>query len=381
MSNTRDFLEFFAGGGMARLGLAGDFECVFANDFDHQKARVYRDNFGESHFVEADIATLSAADLPAADLAWASSPCQDVSLAGNRQGLRAKRSGAFWLFWALLRDLSRTGRSPSVVVLENVLGLLTSNGGDDFNAVIDAFVRLGYRCGVLDIDAADFVPQSRRRLFLICAHGDCVEQYATNQNGYGHSQASLAAEDALPATLKSKWVRWHLPTPQPRYITLVDVLEQDLPANAWRTEHDCEALLEQMTPAHRDRVYVACESGQFHVGAVYRRVRNGVSRPEVRYDGLAGCLRTLKGGSSRQLLLVSEHGQVKLRGLTGREAARLMGLADDYRLPEKITAATNLAGDGVCVPLVRWLSQNLLKPLANAAMPYQQSQFRLKTPI
>ncbi len=83
----RTFLEFFAGGGMARLGLGRGWRCLFANDLDPAKCAAYRANFGGEELVEADIAGLSARDLPAAraDLAWASFPCQDLSLAGARR--------------------------------------------------------------------------------------------------------------------------------------------------------------------------------------------------------------------------------------------------------------------------------------------------------
>ncbi|NEX94953.1 DNA cytosine methyltransferase, partial [Caulobacter sp. 17J65-9] len=103
------------------------------------------------------------------------------------------------------------------------------------------------------------------------------------------------------------------------------------------------------------------------VGALYRRVRveHGVraQRAEVRFDGLAGCLRTPAGGSSRQFIVVVENGAVRARLLTPREAARLMGLPDDYRLPAATTAALKVAGDGVAVPVVRALAAQVLEPL------------------
>ena len=97
------------------------------------------------------------------------------------------------------------------------------------------------------------------------------------------------------------------------------------------------------------------------------RPRIGVSAcllgAEVRFDGLAGCLRTPRGGSSRQAIVVVEDGRVRSRLLSSREAARLMGLPDSYRLPATATAALHVAGDGVAVPVVRWLAAELLEPL------------------
>jgi DNA (cytosine-5)-methyltransferase 1 len=92
-----------------------------------------------------------------------------------------------------------------------------------------------------------------------------------------------------------------------------------------------------------------------------------VQRAEARFDGLAGCLRTPAGGSSRQLLMFVQGRSVRSRLLSPREAARLMGAPDHYPLPEGHTAGLHLLGDAVCVPAVRWLSQHLLAPLAGAA--------------
>ncbi|HEX7758009.1 MAG TPA: DNA cytosine methyltransferase, partial [Caulobacteraceae bacterium] len=75
------------------------------------------------------------------------------------------------------------------------------------------------------------------------------------------------------------------------------------------------------------------------------------------------CLRTPRGGSSRQTLLVVQDGAVRSRLISPREAARLMGLPETYHLPQKTTAALMVAGDGVAVPVVRWLAQTVLEPL------------------
>ena len=123
-----------------------------------------------------------------------------------------------------------------------------------------------------------------------------------------------------------------------------------------------------MSPRQIAQVDVRRRAGGRHVGALFRRIRteNGVKvqRAEVRFDGLAGCLRTPAGGSSRQTLLIVEDGTVRSRLIAPREAARLMGLPDDYPLPTSQTAALHLLGDGVASPVVRWLSEHLLAPLA-----------------
>ena len=102
------------------------------------------------------------------------------------------------------------------------------------------------------------------------------------------------------------------------------------------------------------------------VGTVYRRTREGRQRAEARFDGISGCLRTPAGGSSRQTVLVVERRKVRTRLLTAREAARLMGVPDDYPLPPRYNDAYHLFGDGLAVPVVSYLERELLRPLVSS---------------
>jgi DNA (cytosine-5)-methyltransferase 1 len=153
-SKRLGFYEFFSGGGMARLGLGRRWECLFANDSCQKKARAYRSNFnGAPELTVGDVGRLSTADLPGKpSLVWASFPCQDLSLAGNGAGLKGERSGTFWPFWRLMETLIREGRGSPLIVLENVVGAITSNGGRDFRAILQAVSGAGYRVGALVIN-------------------------------------------------------------------------------------------------------------------------------------------------------------------------------------------------------------------------------------
>jgi DNA (cytosine-5)-methyltransferase 1 len=127
-----------------------------------------------------------------------------------------------------------------------------------------------------------------------------------------------------------------------------------------------------MSPLHQRKVALAKASGRRTVGAIYRRTRadergGSLQRAEVRFDGISGCLRTPAGGSSRQSILVVEGRSIRSRLLSPREAARLMGLPDSYKLPENYNEAYHLAGDGVAVPVVRFLAEQLLEPLLGGA--------------
>lgn len=364
------FYEFFCGGGLSRLGLEGEFSCAFANDIDPAKARAYRAAFGGNLLREDDVWKLLPADLPGrAALAWASFPCQDLSLAGARRGLAAPRSGAFWGFHRLIEKLAQERRAPDVLALENVTGLLSSHGGADFAALVHALDALGYRAGALEIDAALFTPQSRPRLFIVAARNAPAHLMTAGPSAPFHSPALRGVVARLPEALRKHFVWWRLEAPPKRNARLADLLDDDAHVT-WQSDTQTAKLLAQMSPLQRARVEALRESGRREVGAVFRRIRieqgARVQRAEARFDGVAGCLRTPAGGSSRQLLLFVEGESVRSRLLTPREAARLMGVPDHHPLPNGQTAALHLVGDGVCVPAVRWLSQQLLAPLAGA---------------
>ena len=368
---SRTFYEFFAGGGMARLGLGPGWDCAFANDFDPVKAATYRANFADArdHFHEGDVWKLSAADLPGrADLAWASSPCQDFSLAGARAGLAGGRSSAFFGFWRLIEGLVAEGRAPRTIVIENVSGLLTSHGGRDFAALGEALAAQGYGFGALEIDASAFLPQSRPRVFVIATR-EPPPAALVGESPF-HSRTVKAAAAGLPTELARRWIWWRLAASAPRNTDLAALLEADREV-AWHSAERTGRWLELMAPLHRARLDAALSRSQRSVGAVYRRMRveggRRVQRAEGRFDGLAGCLRTPRGGSSRQVIVVVEAGRARTRLLSPREAARLMGLPDSYRLPPAATAALHVAGDGVAVPVVRWLADQLLEPLLGGA--------------
>jgi DNA (cytosine-5)-methyltransferase 1 len=360
------FYEFFAGGGMARIGLGEGWACAFANDFDPVKAATYRSNFADAaqHLHEGDVWRIEPEQLPGqADLAWASSPCQDFSLAGGRAGLAGGRSSAFFGFWRLVQALGAEGRSPRTVVIENVGGLLTSHGGADFTALCRALSDQGYRFGALEIDAGAFTPQSRPRVFVIATRDPAPPDLTGGEAFRG--PAVRAARDRLPGELRAAWIDWRLALPPVRNTRLADLLQPDAEV-PWRSEAQTAALLAQMSPLHRQRLDAASAGGRV-VASVFRRTRAGVPMAEIRLDGTAGCLRTPRGGSSRQMILVAEGGEVRSRLLTGREGARLMGLSDDYQLPKSQTGALHVVGDGVCVPVVRWLADGLLEPLLRGA--------------
>jgi DNA (cytosine-5)-methyltransferase 1 len=358
-------LEFFAGIGLARVGLErAGFMVTWANDREPAKRAMYEANFGEfpSHrFVLADIRSIRGSDLPGdASLAWASSPCTDLSLAGNRDGLGGSESGTFWEFIRILGEMGPS--APPVAVVENVVGLATSRSGQDLAAAVRALNVLGYSADVLAIDARRFVPQSRPRLFVVAAKSPPPSSEVTSELR-PHWLAGVFGDQSL------RTHRAELPPPPPLLTSgFGPFYTEDLPAGdpRWWEPARVEAFTRSLSPAQAERLAELRRSPGVKFRTAYRRTREGKAVWEVRPDDIAGCLRTARGGSSKQAVVRLGEGSLRVRWMTPRECARLMG-AGDYPLG---AVSTNQAlfgfGDAVAVPVVEWLAANYLMPLVTA---------------
>lgn len=353
-------LDFFAGSGLVTHSLSPYFKVIWANDISEQKAQVYAHNHDEGHFYLADINDLAGEDLPAVDLSWASFPCQDLSLAGYGEGIHGKRSGLVWQWLHLMESMND---SPDILVAENVEGLISSSNGENYLALHKELVRMGYRAGAVHLNAYKWVPQSRPRIFVIAVK-QCINipaELKSKQATWLHTASIARVAENL-----QNWVWWNIPKPEKRNADLTDIIEWNAPVN---TQEKTDQLLSMLSEKHR----VALGNLDNIAVPGYKRTRYGEQRLELRFDGIAGCLRTPKGGSSRQVLVLKKNGIVNTRLLTARETARLMGAPDDYWLPESYNDAYMAMGDAVAVPVVHYLAEHLLAPLAEAVRE-QRSQ-------
>lgn len=356
--------EFFAGIGLVRLALeAQGWRVVFANDIDPDKLEMYAKNFGREDFQLGDIHKLAARDLPDCDLFTASFPCNDLSIAGAWEGLNGKESSAFWGLVRLLTDLGE--RRPGMVMLENVVGFLQSRGGQDFETALLALNKLGYTADAFILNAVHWVPQSRARLFVVARADDGRER-----NPF--AMESDTRPDALFEFINlHQNIRWdirelpRLPRPRAR---LKDVL-QDLPNDDshWWSRDRAEYLFGQFSDRHLMAARLMMGQKAWQYATVFRRVRKGRSMAELRTDGIAGCLRTPRGGSGRQILFKAGMGRYQVRLLTARECARLQGVPDSYTIDGiALNQALFGFGDAVCVPAIEWIAKNYLNPVAAA---------------
>jgi DNA (cytosine-5)-methyltransferase 1 len=348
------FLEFFAGSGLVAEGLKGYFKAAWANDISERKAAVYYANQGKRHFVLGSIADIKGKDLPEAPLAWASFPCQDLSLAGLSKGIHGSRSG---LVWEWLRVIDEMPIRPPVLVAENVSGLVSAAKGEHYRTLHNALTERGYNCGAILLDAARWIPQSRPRIFIIAVDAKITIPKTLIRDNPGWLQGDSIPKAAIG--LKN-YIWWNMPEPSSRKKQLKDIIEWDAPFASGEYESHNISLI---APHHAEVLKKIPESETPFVVPGYKRTRNGKQVLELRFDNTAGCLRTPGGGSSKQQLIFKYNNNLRIRLLTVREAARLMGAPDKYLLPGNYNDGYMAMGDAVAVPVVKWLAKYLLDPL------------------
>jgi DNA (cytosine-5)-methyltransferase 1 len=254
-------------------------------------------------------------------------------------------------------------RRPPLVMLENVVGFLMSHGGRDLEQALLALNELGYAVDAFILNAVHWVPQSRARLFVVAKHHNSDERSA------------LAMESEVrPAPLfefinTHQNVRWdirklpRLPRSRKRLADIVEDLPDD--DGHWWSQERIDYFLAQMSANHDLRAKLMLTGKHFTYATAFRRVRNGRSMAELRTDGIAGCLRTPRGGSGRQILLKAGRGRSQVRLLTARECARLQGVPDSYPIEVPLNQALFGFGDAVCVPAVSWIARHYLDVIAD----------------
>lgn len=346
-------LDFFAGSGLVAEGLKDFFQTIWANDVCKKKAKVFCANHPEVKFDPGSIENIHGKDVPAAILSWGSFPCQDLSLAGNMEGLSSSRSG---LVWQWLRVMDELSIKPPLAVAENVVGLVSAAQGEHYRKLHNALIERGYKVGAVILDASHWVPQSRKRVFVVAVDGrTSTEQFETDHPIWCHPTTIIRAADKL-----KNWVWWNLPKPKDRKTKLDDVIDFNAACDdPERREH----LLSLIPEKHRKEMMLTVKNGK-NVFPGYKRIRHGRQVLELRFDGMAGCLRTPEGGSSRQFLVIKDDSSIKTRLLMVKEAAALMGVRKSYKIPGTYNDGYRAMGDAVAVPVSRYLAKKLLFPLA-----------------
>lgn len=365
-------IEFFSGIGLARAGMKkAGIQTVWANDIDETKCALYSAQWGDTDLVCKNVFDIDPDTVPAANIAWASSPCTDLSLAGKRDGLvDGPESSAFFGFVKVIEGMG--DRKPEALVLENVCGLASSHGGADFRMVVEAFNSLGYSVDAFELNARRWLPQSRPRMFVVGLldplDGGAIDtSLRPDKLSWIHSDESLITHVT--------------PLPEaPRlmaggFTEIVERLSDD--DLRWWNEERTKKFIESLSVTQRLRFDRLGECEAFVARTAYRRMRNGVPVWELRDDDIAGCLRTARGGSSKQAVVVFEGGSTRIRWMTGVEYAKLQG-ADDFKLDGFRESNVQYAfGDAVAVPVVRWLMRAAVIPAIDARVKVRNTRIAI----
>src|SRR5665213_298826 len=367
-SQKRTVADFFAGIGLVSMGLGrAGWKTVYALDYDKDKAAAYTNHFGNGHYHTKDIAKTNGADVPNVVLAHASVPCTDLSVAGARRGLRKGQSSSFWHFPRILREMKKR---PPFVLLENVEGLLAPDEGNDLRSILHELNELGYYVDLLRIDASHFVPQSRVRLFMIGTNESVVGRFPQNASTQAQQMKNSNArpQKIIDYISKNSDLRWYfhkLPNLPSRDASLEDIIDHDA---EWWIKERSRYLYSQMHKRQQKLVNKKKNARSYSYFTAFRRmrIRDGKSQStaELRMDGIAGCLRTPKGGSAKQIIVRVGKGRFDARLLNEKEVARLMG-AEDFRINPDLSSNQVLYGfgDAVCVSVLEWIGTHYLNPL------------------
>ncbi len=338
----------------------------YANDVKRFKRDMYRENFPRGHFDLRDVREVKGADIPSVDLATASFPCMDLSLAGRRRGLAGEHSGLFWQFSRVIQEMGV--RRPEFTLVENVPSFLTSKGGEDLRAAVSRLNDLGYECDLLITDAKWYLPQSRKRLFIVGRLGGFV------------SGSVRCGESPLRPPAVARFIEAHpelqlapLRSPAPPMAgSSLECFVERLGGSdeRWWGAERVSKFTVSLSERNKERLTLMTDSGSTTWATAYRRTRNGRSMWEIRSDGVAGCLRTCSGGSSKQALVEAGSGRTRVRWMTPLEYARLQG-AEEYRVPGTVSDNQALFGfgDAICVPAMEWIVRECLNPMLVPSAP------------
>jgi DNA (cytosine-5)-methyltransferase 1 len=328
-SNSYRFIDLFAGIGGTRLAFEKNGgKCVFSSEWNKYSQLTYETNFGE--IPEGDITAIKPEDIPDHDILVAGFPCQPFSISGVSKKNSLGRPHGFkdptqgTLFFRIKRILE--AKQPSAFLLENVKNLKSHDGGNTFKVIMDVLEnQLKYDVHYKIIDAVNYVPQHRERIFIV---------------GF------------------KKKRNFHFPVFTPiRQPTINDILEKKVSEKYTLTDK-LWRYLQNYAKKHQ-----AAGNG-FGFGLV-----------DKNFHSRTLSARYYKDGSE---ILIPQKGK-NPRRLTPRECARLMGFPESFRIAVSDTQAYKQFGNSVVVPLVTDIAESVIKTLRNDLQP-EKKKFYLYVP-
>jgi DNA (cytosine-5)-methyltransferase 1 len=300
------FIDLFAGIGGFRLALESfDCLCSYTSDFDKYAQITYKENFGGEVF--GDITQIDERSIPKHDILCGGFPCQAFSLAGKKQGFEDTRGTLFFDVVRIIKE-----HKPRVVFLENVKNLVNHDKGNTFRVMKENLERLGYTVYYKVLNARDFgVPQNRERVYIVCF------------------------KDAI---------KFEFPTPPKIPVKLGDILETNV--------DEKYTISDKLWAGHQRRKKEHGEKGNGFGYSMFDEESTYTSTISARY---------YKDGSE---ILIKQESK-NPRKITPREAARLQGYPDTYKIPVSDSKAYKLFGNSVAVPVLRAVSEKIMSSLKN----------------
>jgi DNA (cytosine-5)-methyltransferase 1 len=304
MTSSFRFVDLFAGVGGIRLGFeAHGGRCVFTSEWDKFAQQTYAANFGE--IPHGDITEIHEMDIPNHDVLLAGFPCQPFSQAGLKKGFDDIRGT---LFFDIVRILK--AKKPKMVLLENVKGFASHDKGNTFKVVCNNLEKLGYEVHTQLLNARDFgVPQNRARIYIV---------------GIDRTR-----------TLKKEFT---FPTPPKSETQVGKILERNVP--------DKYTISNKLWAGHKRRLKEHREKGNGFGYSLFDSDSSYTSTISARY---------YKDGSE---ILIRQTGK-NPRKLTPREAARLQGFPDSFKIPVSDAQAYRQFGNSVAVPVITAIARNM----------------------
>ena len=329
------FIDLFAGiGGMRKAFESLGGQCVFTSEWNKYSRQTYLANFTCDHEITGDITKVNECDIPGHDILLAGFPCQPFSIAGvsKKNALGQPHGFACKTQGNLFFDVARIIRyhRPKAFLLENVKNLERHDKGNTFRVIRETIEQIGYTCDWKVIDARDWVPQHRERIFIAGFRTDC---------GFRFDGFQLRSPDSAPRLTSILHPGNGSEEPEPPY---TDGNKARVAAKYTLTPHLWQ-YLQDYAEKHR-----ATGNG-FGFGLV----------------GPGDTARTLsaryyKDGSE---ILVKQKGRTPRR-LTPRECSRLMGFDEPgekpFESPVSDTQAYRQFGNAVVVPVVRAVADYIL---------------------
>lgn len=308
--------SLFAGVGGIDIAFAqAGFETVWANEFDSEACKTFRNNFPNIELIESDIRNISASEIPDFDILTAGFPCQPFSVCGKQQGFADDRGN---LFFEICRIID--SKQPAAVFLENVANLEKHDNGNTFKVICEQLSTRGYEIKYTVADACDYgIPQHRTRIYIVAFK-------------------NASQSDAFS-----------FPVKRPLTIHVADIIDRSVKAD--------EALYFQPGSRKFEKMAAVIDDEE----QLYRFSDYGVQKGK---DGISFTLKANMGTwYDREPVIKDRFG---IRKLSPKECFLLQGFPENFDISGiKLKDAYKQAGNTVCVPVVREIASSIKQAMAS----------------